>query len=251
MQLRDLFAMRAHFGWLHALLYRIHRPNNAFLGLISPLIGRSLNRFDSFTQRNSAHFDNSYGTRTYGRIDVPVNTDRLNPTVWGYSAINHDFFREILRAVPVSLASYTFVDIGSGKGAAVLMASEFPFRRLIGVELNPELAAEARRNVVQFNRKTGKHIDPEWSVGDYFKWSAPSEPCLFFFNNPFPEALTLRALERLESMLARNGQPALLVFRKAPGSSGQHLHRSTFWKPLRLAPYWRVYATSPKIHNVP
>src|SRR3954447_24824698 len=44
-------------------------------------------------------------------------------------------FGEMLAALSVNLQDFTFIDIGSGKGRTLLMASTFPFRRIIGVEL--------------------------------------------------------------------------------------------------------------------
>jgi len=43
-------------------------------------------------------------------------------------------------------AEYTFVDFGGGKGRAVVVASEFPFRNIMGIELSPSLAGTARSN---------------------------------------------------------------------------------------------------------
>ena len=232
--------MRAHGGWLHVLLSKIRR--SAALGFLRPTIDMILQAQDRHTQKQSARFDQRYGTRTYGRIDVPVGEDKSASPVWGYSAVNHDFFREIMRAVPVSLKDYSFVDIGAGKGAAVLMASEFPFRRLVGVELNHELVVDALENTQAFNQSTGLKLAPQWDEADFFKWVPPTEPCLFFFNNPFPEALTLIALKHLEGLLSARGQRAILVFRKLPRSSAQYLNHSTVWSPLKLAPYWRIYS---------
>jgi len=250
MQLRDLFAMQAHGGWLHVILNRLRRPGTPGLRLAVPLIDAAMQRMDRHTQGNSAKFDQNYGTITYGRLDVPVSADGSNPEIWGYSAINQDFLREMLRAVPVPLDSYTFVDVGSGKGAAVLMASEFPFKSLIGVELSPALMADAKRNVQRFNTSTGRSIAPEWFEGDFFQWTPPKQACLYFFNNPFPPDLTLTALQHLEKILSADGFPVLMVFRKAPSSSGNYLHHSSFWTPLRLAPYWRVYAANQGANHV-
>ena len=132
--------------------------------------------------------------------------------------------------------------IGAGMGAAVLYASEFDFHKVGGIELDQELLAIARSNVEAYNRSTGRQVAPEWVAGDFFKWQIPREPQLFFMNNPFPAALTLDAIKMLEASLREHPRPALLVFRKAPGLVGDHLHRSSAWKPLRLAPYWRVYS---------
>ena len=232
--------MRAHFGWLHALLCRIHQIG-AFR-VFRPFFKRLIDSLDARTQRKSLAFDQRYGTQTYGRIDVPVEENKVAAPVWGYSAINHDFFREIIRAIKQPLERYVFVDVGSGKGAAVLMAGEFPFKRLVGIELNHELVEDARRNTIAFNRTSGLNLQPQWDEGDFFKWALPNEPAVYFFNNPFPADLTLVALRHLESKLLESKHPALLVFRKLPKTSGDYLYQSSIWHPVKLAPYWRIYA---------
>ncbi len=241
LRIRDFFRMQAHWGWLHAALGRLRRPQTSVLRLAVPLIDAIHRRMDAHTQKCSRQFDEKYSTQTYGRMDVPVSADRINATLWGYQAINQDFFREIMGSIPVPLDSFTFIDIGSGKGAAVLMAGEFPFSRLVGVELNAELVEDARLNETRFNERSDHKVAPEWAVGDFFQWTPPDHPCLFFFNNPFPSDLTLLALERLDALLANHAHRHLLVFRKPPNKAGDYLNRSRFWKPLRLAPYWRVY----------
>jgi SAM-dependent methyltransferase len=45
---------------------------------------------------------------------------------------------------------YTFLDVGAGKGRALLCASLHPFREAVGIELNPVMAAIARDNIRAF-----------------------------------------------------------------------------------------------------
>src|ERR1035437_5425846 len=52
-----------------------------------------------------------------------------------------DRWRETIPPHPIS--SYTFIDIGAGKGRGLLVASEFHFRKVVGIELNPR--SEERR----------------------------------------------------------------------------------------------------------
>src|SRR5690348_8785344 len=42
-----------------------------------------------------------------------------------------------------------FVDLGSGKGKALLIAGQLSFKRVIGVELDQELSESARSNIKQ------------------------------------------------------------------------------------------------------
>jgi hypothetical protein len=241
-QARDLFLMRAHWGWGFVLLSKLREKMGPRMPWLDRSLKSVLDRLNDSTQRNSARFDAKYGTETFKRHFVSVTETPREDAVWGYGPVNHDFFREIFRSIPVPLQPYAFADIGSGKGAAILMASEFPFRRLIGVELHSEMIDVSRENVQKFNAKTGLNVDPEWVHTDFFKWKLPDEPLAFFFNNPFPAQITLDALEALERAVAVHPHPTLLVFRKAPDIAGARLHRSTVWTPLRLAPYWRVYS---------
>lgn len=240
MQLRDLFVMKAHFGWLHFLLHRLDALPGPTRSLINMLDGR----FSRYTDRRSALFDVEHHTETFKRQWVGVSEDvPASELSFGYGPVNQDFFREIMRAVPVPLSRYAFVDVGAGKGAALMLASSFPFRRWLGVELHAELIAEGRENVANFNQATQRAFAPEWVQADFMKWSLPDEDCLVFLNNPFPHALSLEAVKRMEASDCARSRRVLLVYRKAPKLVGQHLHASRFWVPLRLAPYWRIYAS--------
>ena len=48
------------------------------------------------------------------------------------------------------IEQYRFIDVGCGKGRAVLLASRLPFRDVVGVELHPQLAALARTNLAHW-----------------------------------------------------------------------------------------------------
>ncbi len=60
-----------------------------------------------------------------------------------YQPSEPTLFREIIESLPVPPDGFTFIDLGSGKGRTLLMASSFPFRRIIGMELLEELNAIA------------------------------------------------------------------------------------------------------------
>ncbi len=56
-----------------------------------------------------------------------------------YQPSDPALFHEILHSMPIPVDGLTFVDLGSGKGRTLLMASEYPFQRIIGVEILAEL----------------------------------------------------------------------------------------------------------------
>jgi tRNA G46 methylase TrmB len=62
-----------------------------------------------------------------------------------YLPIRPNTARRVLRSLPLrDHSDYTFVDLGSGKGRMLLIASEFPFRRIVGVEMRRDLHAQAK-----------------------------------------------------------------------------------------------------------
>ncbi len=145
--------------------------------------------------RNALHpFDRKYGTDTAGYIGPDelrsgAKNDALNN---GYSAVAPSVFREACRRWRETLFSsnaraeaYTFVDVGAGKGRALLLAAELPFRKAIGVELNEELARIARRNVNLWTRATKSRGKIRVLRQDALEFRWPRAPLLVYLNNPF------------------------------------------------------------------
>jgi SAM-dependent methyltransferase len=115
------------------------------------------------------------------------------------------------------LSAYTFVDIGAGKGRALLVASEFPFKRVVGVELNPALAAVAKKNVAEW---TASHAaDPtaqpiaaiEVLEQDALEFVLPDGPVLLFLFHPFEAPVLSEMMRRVTDQLARRKRPALEI----------------------------------------
>lgn len=241
MQARDLFRVRAHLGLVDFLVQRLARK----LPAPAPALAERLHaRLAAHTDERTLAFDRQYGVETFTRFDVAVAEGvPVEELAWGYGPINQDFFREIVRSIPVDLSTFDFVDVGAGKGAAVMLASEFGFRRSYAVELDAGLIELAKVNVAKYEAATGRSIPVSYVHADFFRWEHPGDAALFFLNNPFPEALGVRAVEHLEASVRERPRRALLVYRKAPAAVGEALHRSREWVPLRLTPYWRVYAS--------
>jgi SAM-dependent methyltransferase len=163
---------------------------------------------DIAPNRHTQHpFDVRYGTET-GDYLLPQDLatgnkhDALN---YGYSAIAPSVFREALsrwrETLPSSarrLAAYTFVDVGAGKGRALLLAAEAPFRKVIGVELNHDLAAAARRNVSRWSAHTRPRAKVRVLQSDALEFRWPRPPLLVYLYNPFACEL----VERLAAKLA-------------------------------------------------
>lgn len=115
--------------------------------------------------------------------------------------IDSTHYRNAVRYQPVSVESFTaamstvvippnctFVDLGCGKGRALLLAAGFPFRHIIGVDFAPELVAIANEN----SRRTGLTI--ETVCADAARYPLPPGPLLLFLFNPFDEVVMERVV---------------------------------------------------------
>lgn len=105
-----------------------------------------------------------------------------------YQPIEAEIFREMMNTLAIDFSQFTFIDIGSGKGRALLLASEYPFRRIIGVELLPELNRIAQENIRAFAMARGHEISAESVCGDATHFEFPNEPLVIYFFHPLTEA---------------------------------------------------------------
>jgi SAM-dependent methyltransferase len=155
-------------------------------------------------------FDLEFGVRTSGLIagrnlKCGSRADRHNTAYFGVApSVFHEMMALWRRSKPAgTIDQFTFVDIGAGMGRAVLLASEFPFRSVIGVELNPRLARIARKNVAHW-KAAGLACAPVRVVcRDAVEFKIPPGPCVAFMFNPFGGPIMRRLLKTWSQTLAR------------------------------------------------
>ena len=112
----------------------------------------------------------------------------------------------------LAVADYTFVDLGCGKGRVLLMASEYPFRAITGVELNGKLAAVARKNLKKWMRRPRSCRASNVVEGDVLEFPIPAGALVLFLFNSF-EAEILRGLvERLLEASRTRSEPIDLIY---------------------------------------
>jgi len=129
----------------------------------------------------------------------------------GYQPCDPALFRETLAMLNVDFRGFTFVDIGSGKGRALLMAAEHPFRRVIGVEILPQLHAIAEKNLATFT--DGRQCDNVVSLCmDAARFEFPEEPLVWFLFNPLPEPALKQVAARVAASLDRRPRTAYLIY---------------------------------------
>jgi hypothetical protein len=167
--------------------------------------------------------------RRYGDIDYDwehrVNTtsaavgwrDRLlgvfnSPYQPTEPALFHEMMGVLASQPGFDFRNFTFIDLGSGKGRTLLMASAYPFRRIIGAELLPSLNQIAQENLSKYQSDTQKCFSVESICADATEFALPLEPTVLFLFNPFPEAELKRVIANLERSLRRHPRVVYVAY---------------------------------------
>jgi len=151
----------------------------------------------------SRSFDEIYGTNTARRIAVEnlkiesANKDHGNP----YDPVPVSLFTKLLENVKVRHEDYVFLDIGSGKGRTLLLASNYPFKKVIGVEYSQPLHAVALRNIAQYRSHHRRCFTVESVHIDATEYAIPLEPTICFLFNPFDETIMRAVLTNFRQSL--------------------------------------------------
>lgn len=128
-----------------------------------------------------------------------------------YSPTSNFHFGRLLSKLPIDYPKFTFIDLGSGKGRVLLMASEFPFKRVIGVELSEELHTVAQRNIHTF-RGNRQCCDVESICCDATQFPFPPDPLVLYLFNPFSQAILTKVVENLLASLIANPRPVIVIY---------------------------------------
>ena len=129
-----------------------------------------------------------------------------------YQPMEEDLFYEMLNRLAVDFAGFTFIDIGSGKGRALLMASAYPFRRILGLELLPELNDMAQENIRRYSNPRRRCRDLQAICGDATLFDFPHEPLVVFLFHPLPKSGFRRVVENLERSWREAPRPAYFLY---------------------------------------
>ncbi|NCN26880.1 class I SAM-dependent methyltransferase [bacterium] len=147
-----------------------------------------LKEFLSDTTRAKHRFvdalgDYSLSVETKGRIE-PFELDLPEHSLASsraYQAAPYLILRSIFVALKkIKAPQETFLDIGCGKGRALLMAHRWGYKNLLGLDLSGRMISNASQNLA---KKGIFHA--RLKVADAVNFQYPSGDSVFFLNNPF------------------------------------------------------------------
>jgi SAM-dependent methyltransferase len=233
-----------YFGWWRSLLDLAATTGSAMLELMP---SRRKARFGDLD------YDWEHSVDTT-RSDVGFRTQLLTGiTGRPYFATEPWLFEQIMQALAFSvqqsgvspsvahgtLQDFTFIDLGSGKGRVLLMASEYPFKRIIGVEFMPELHRTAQKNIACYPNDREQCRQIETVCMDAREFQFPDGPLVVYLFNPFPESTFAQVLENLRLSVEQAPRPVYIAYRF---TEFENLLAQADWlKKLAGTEQWAVY----------
>ena len=172
-------------------------------------LGICLKKFKQFFSEyiNSVHgnpfkdeFDDKYGTDTKGRL--PLSSLDIDSPDWiygnFYQPTDPDVMTEILSHLEIKYEDFIFVDYGTGKGRVLLLASEFPFKQIIGIEFSRQLHLTAQKNINIYKSETQKCKDIESYCINATEYELLPYPSVIYCYNPFEEKIMKVVLDNIK-----------------------------------------------------
>ena len=180
-------------------------------------------------------FDVLHGTDTGGLVCSSATVPGYLSSVYAncYLGIAPSVLTQTIVQLPIQTEKFTFVDLGCGKGRAVMIAAQFPFLRVLGVEIAPSLCRIAEANIKR---------RPEWAARisilnqDATTVTLPDTPLLIFLYNPFLPSLLRQVLANLEQQLRRHPRETYLLYAENPRYT-RVLNRFPFLREVSEAEY--------------
>lgn len=163
-------------------------------------------------------FDNKYGVDTTGEVPASkLEFEGENADAGHlYDTPPAPSLRHILGRLDIDVTAFTFIDVGSGKGRALLVASEWPFKRILGVELSARLHEVASTNIKRWSNSAQRCFNVEVLREDAALMAIPEGPLVVYFFAPFEAALMRTVVQRYEDSYDAAPRPMQLIYLTDP-----------------------------------
>ncbi len=159
-----------------------------------------------------------------GTIDLkndPPNTSstrRSHP----YSGTSGQELKKVLDTLEITLGD-AILDVGSGKGGAMITFAKYPFSKITGIEISPQLSLIARANFEKLSIERLNII-----VGDAAEFNCIDDYNYFYLFNPFPQVVLRTVIQNIETSLIHSPRKIVIIYSNP--QSHQVLTESRFFR---------------------
>lgn len=151
------------------------------------------------------------GVDTVGTVES-VKLGLVNTELHGYVPMGYKSICSALQRIPLDKSQCTFLDYGSGKGRAIIVAATLPYRRVIGIEISDQLLGIAKTNIDKMRLKRAKCIDL-YNM-DATQYTVSEDVNIVYLFNPFRGQVLQRVVSNIRDSYKRSPRKIYIVFFK-------------------------------------
>lgn len=159
-------------------------------------------------------FDIKFGVNTRGIIELDTLAIDSPNVVHGvhYEETRLGDFAALMKHLAVKFEDFSFIDFGCGKGRVLLLAADYPFRQIIGVEFARELLDIAEQNLRNYRGTRQQCRNFALQHLDATQFEIPPERAVFYFYNPFDEIVMRQVLTNIQQSLQQQPREVFILY---------------------------------------
>lgn len=161
-------------------------------------------------------FDMKYKTDTFSFVELDALgvDDAKREHARMYQPTDMVPLRNLFKALRIQPGK-VLVDLGCGKGKVLLIASEFGFKEVRGVEFSPLLCDIASNNCSTYKGRTKTNTLFAIFKSDVLDYRIKDDEDVFYLFNPFDTYILKQVLENILASLQRRERKIWIIYRNA------------------------------------
>jgi SAM-dependent methyltransferase len=158
-------------------------------------------------------FDREYGIETSGFIEARALAPdpETGKSMHCYGGSQPGIVRRVLATLP-DKSGLTFVDLGCGKGRVLVVASEFNFKEVIGVDVAKEVLDKARENAAIVHERFPGRTPIKLVQGNAYKLMPEGDKFVFYLYHPFGREGVEQFLAGIEDKIQNESAQVFVVY---------------------------------------
>jgi precorrin-6B methylase 2 len=160
------------------------------------------------------NYDKRNSTDTASHILIPeleISDAEAREHANPYRTLPERFIRYLISHLDINYQEYDFVDIGCGKGRVLLVASNFPFRSICGIEASQTALKIAEKNIRTYRCADQKCFNIQIRNVDVRYFEPPTANTVYYFFESFHADMLGTVLTKIASKLRGQGKMIYVV----------------------------------------
>jgi SAM-dependent methyltransferase len=155
----------------------------------------------------SRWYDKALGIQCAGCSPLVTSDISLHKDMHGFESVFYGLLKKTVRYLKLSKDDI-FVDLGCGKGRAVFFVAQQQVKKVVGVELDPDLFSIACNNLKNLKKRKSPVELLNIDAVDF----DPFESTVFFLSNPFGPTSLKMVLANIKRSLLVNPREIRIVY---------------------------------------